>query len=79
MSPALEPVTALVQADMAVAPFLSQTVPDEIEILPEDAGLPPLPVYYINLHMSPAGSNEVVEELGRQIRNGFASRYQNAA
>ncbi len=75
----LEPVIATLEADMAVAPFLSQTVPDSIEMIPEIDGLPPLPTFYINMHLGASANEPIVQELATHIRNGFAVRYRNAA
>ena len=74
-----EPVTALLQADMAVAPFLSFTVPDFLDTLQIDSGLPALPEFFINLHLPASGTHDRTRELARFIRNGFSSRFQKAA
>jgi DNA-binding transcriptional LysR family regulator len=69
----LEPVLATLEADMAVAPFLSRTVPDRLAIL-RGTGLPALPSFNINLR-APSGGTAVSVELARHIRNAFARRY----
>ncbi len=70
---------ATLEADLAVAPLLSQTVPEGLEILGAEQGLPALPTYYINLYVAPAGPGEIAQELAKQIRKSFALRYPKAA
>ena len=70
----LEPVFATLEADMAVAPFLSRTVPERLARL-SDPGLPPLPQHHINLRIPSTGSTVVASELARHIRQGFQRRY----
>jgi len=73
------PLTATLEADLAIAPFLAQTVPDNVVILDKSLGLPPLPSYHINLRLPPAGGSEIAEELADHIRRGFRVRYSQAA
>lgn len=70
----LEPVFATLEADMAIAPFLSRTVPDRLEVLSSDE-LPALPVFHINLRLPSTGVSEVAAELARHVREGFSRRY----
>lgn len=70
----LEPVFATLEADMAVAPFLSRTVPERLAVLKDDA-LPLLPRHHINLHIPSSGVSPVTTELARHIRQGFQRRY----
>ncbi|HXP65724.1 MAG TPA: LysR family transcriptional regulator [Steroidobacteraceae bacterium] len=70
----LEPVFATLEADMAVAPFLGQTVPERLEILTE-AGLPALPFFSVNLRVRSSGQSAVTGELARHIRDAFERRY----
>ncbi len=70
----MEPVFATLEADMAVAPFLSRTVPERLAIL-TDAALPKLPSYHINLKVSAGEPSLSTLELGSHIREGFARRY----
>ena len=44
-----DPIVALLEADLGVAPFMAKTVPSELEIVPEEKGLPSLPPFYINM------------------------------
>ncbi|HEV2673939.1 MAG TPA: LysR family transcriptional regulator [Aliidongia sp.] len=70
----LEPVFATLEADMAVATFLSRTVPDRLATV-DDAQLPPLPRYHVNLRLPSTGVAAVTAELARHVREGFARRY----
>jgi len=70
----LEPVFATLEADMAVAPFLSRTIPDRLMVLDENS-LPALPVFHINLRLPTTGVGAVATELARHIREGFRQRY----
>jgi DNA-binding transcriptional LysR family regulator len=73
----LEPVFATLEADMAVAPFLSRTVPERLTTLRE-VGLPPLPRFNINLRVPSNGQSAVSTELARHIRGEFLRRYNSA-
>lgn len=70
---------ATVEADMAVAPLLSQTVPDGLVVLGGDSGLPALPTYFINLYLRTADAGEIATELAEHIRRSFWLRYPQAA
>ena len=67
------------EADLAVAPLLSQTVPERLEILGPESGLPTLPTYYVNLYLAPADPSAISQELAKLITKGFAARYSKAA
>jgi hypothetical protein len=70
---------ATIEADLAVAPLLSQTVPDNMVALGDEDGLPSLPDFSINLYMSRGSATDTAEELARYIRQNFAQRYPQAA
>jgi DNA-binding transcriptional LysR family regulator len=74
----LEPVFATLEADMAVAPFLSRTVPDRLVILRE-FGLPQLPAFNVNLRTPNGVQSEVALKLAHHIRDAFARRYARGA
>jgi DNA-binding transcriptional LysR family regulator len=69
----MEPVYATLKAGLAVAPLLRVGVPDYLEILGPEAGLPSLPDFKVNLYV-PAAATNVAEELARHIRQHFAMR-----
>jgi len=70
----LESVFATLEADMAIALFLSRTVPDRLAVL-RVRELPELPLFHINLRFPSTGAPSVVTEFARHIREGFSSRY----
>ena len=70
----LEPVFATLEADMAIAPFLSRTVPARVAIL-KDNELPALPQYFVNLRFSGAPVTASTDAFVRHVRAGFAARY----
>jgi DNA-binding transcriptional LysR family regulator len=70
----LESVFATLEADMAIALFLSRTVPDRLAAL-RGRDLPELPRFHINLRVPSTGTTSVATEFARHIREGFSSRY----
>lgn len=70
---------ATLEADLAVAPLLAQTVPESLAILGPESGLPSLPTYYINIYLAPTNPSAIAQELARQISKSFAARYPQAA
>jgi DNA-binding transcriptional LysR family regulator len=70
----LEPVFATLEADMAIAAFLSRTVPERLDVI-DDGTLPKLSQHLISLRTSPSGISAVAQELARHIREGFERRY----
>jgi DNA-binding transcriptional LysR family regulator len=70
----LESVFATLEADMAIALFLSRTVPDRLAAL-RGRELPELPRFHINLRLPSTGTTSVVTEFARHIREGLSSRY----
>lgn len=67
----LEPVHAVLEAGLAVAPLLRSSVPDRFEILGRDAKLPPLPEFLINLYTSP-GPSPAARILADHVRAAFS-------
>ncbi len=74
-----DPIIAILEADMAVAPLLAKTVPDYLDIVSETKGLPTLPTIYINMYLKQGQNNPAVHELAQHIRNGFAGRLKAVA
>jgi DNA-binding transcriptional LysR family regulator len=70
---------ATLEADLAVAPLLSQTVPDGFEVLGREQGLPTLPTYYVNLYVAPTDPSAISLELAEHVTKSFANRYPKAA
>ena len=73
------PYCATIEADLAVAPMMTSSVPRNLHVLGPEYGLPPLPLFYINLRMPAAGPLDIAQELARFIRTGFAQRHRAAA
>ena len=69
----LESILATVEADMAVAPYMSRLVPEQLTIIDSNVGLPPLPTYHINLHMPDSRGTNIAGELAKYIRNSFSA------
>ena len=74
----IDATTATVRSDLAVTTWLASTVPADLDILPFDVGLPPLPNFSINLHLPRHGVGPAVQEFARHIRDGLARRPQAA-
>jgi len=73
-----DPIVALLEADLGIAPFLAHTVPEGLEIIPTGR-LPSLPPFYINMYLKPGTSGPSTLELANHIRTEFAGRYVKAA
>ncbi len=71
-------VNATIAAGLCVGALLYESVPDSLEILGPEAGLPALPAFKINLHMPQTGGSDIACELARHIRAEFASRAEIA-
>lgn len=70
----MEPVYATVKAGLAVAPLMRTSVPEYLEILGADAGLPALPDFMVNLYL-PANATEIARELARHMRQCIELRF----
>lgn len=68
----MEPVRATLEADFAIAPLLSHSVPDSLEIIAADHRLPRLPLFQINLYETPNPS-PVVRAFADHVRRSVAS------
>jgi DNA-binding transcriptional LysR family regulator len=74
----LEPVYAVLEAGLAVAPLLRSSVPERFEILSStrtarEARLPLLPEFRINLY-APPGLGPAARDLADHVRAAFAGR-----
>ncbi|MGO9360621.1 MAG: LysR family transcriptional regulator [Xanthobacteraceae bacterium] len=63
----MEPVRATLEADLAVAPLLSHSVPDTLEVLTAAKDLPKLPAFRINLYHA-ANPKPVVRAFAEHAR-----------
>jgi DNA-binding transcriptional LysR family regulator len=71
----IEASYATMKAGLAVSPLLRTSVPDYLEILGADNGLPFLPDFMINLYPPRSGASAVANELARHIRQDFELRF----
>ena len=73
----MEPVYAVLEAGLAVAPLLRSSVPERFEIFEgkgaREARLPPLPEFRINLYALP-GQSPAARDLADHVRASFARR-----
>jgi DNA-binding transcriptional LysR family regulator len=71
----MEPVHAVLEAGLAVAPLLRSSVPERFEILSgaaaREARLPPLPEFRINLYAA-QGLSAAARDLADHVRAGFS-------
>jgi len=74
----MDAVNATVETDLAVMARLTGTVPPTLEVLGPAAGLPPLPVFSINLYLPATGPTPIARELARHVREGLVGRRQAA-
>lgn len=68
----MEPIRATLEADLAVAPLLSHSVPKGLDIIEAGNGLPKLPTFSINLYRSETLS-PVAREFAACVRRSVAS------
>ena len=73
----LEPVYAVLEAGLAVAPLLRTSVPERFEIFEgrsaREARLPPLPEFRVNLYVRP-GAGPAARDLADHVRASFSAR-----
>ncbi len=74
-----DPIIALLEADLGVAPFMASTVPHGLEIISGNSRLPNLRPFYINMYLKPGQSDPAVLELAQHVRDAFDARHQIAA
>ena len=71
----LEAIITSLEADMAVAAYLSQAVPSPLKVVDSNVGLPKLPRYHVNLRSSSVERNPIADELARYIKMATQNRY----
>ena len=83
---------AMLEADLTVAPMLTSTVPNSLQLLEKDCGLPnslqllekdcglpSLPTFNINIYAPKASIDELTSELARYVKEQFVTRYRRVA
>jgi len=68
----MEPVRATLEADLAVAPLLSHSVPESLDIIETDRRLPRLPMFRINLYQA-TRLNPAAREFAGHVRRSVAA------
>jgi DNA-binding transcriptional LysR family regulator len=68
----MEPVRATIEADLAVAPLLSHSVPESLEIIEADRRLPKLPMFRVNLYQA-ARQSPAAREFAAHVRRSVAA------
>lgn len=76
--PNQDAVFATIASGSCVGIMLRDCIPDGLEMLGGDSGLPELPDFAINLWLPKAGAGEIAEELARHVRAEFAARYASS-
>ncbi|MBL4748669.1 MAG: LysR family transcriptional regulator [Magnetovibrio sp.] len=69
----MDATLAMLQADIGITALLESTVPNGIQVLSTEDGLPELPEFFINLYAPTNGGNALVEELANNIREQFVA------
>ena len=72
----MEPLLASIEADLAIGPLLRRSTPDYLQVIDNEARLPRLPMFLINMYLPPVQQSEIAVELARHIRQEFASRFR---
>jgi len=73
----IDALKASLDADIAVGPFLSRTIPEYLRAI-DDSSLPRLPRFLINLYLPVAPQSDIADELARHIRQEFATRFRRS-
>jgi DNA-binding transcriptional LysR family regulator len=68
----MEPVRATIEADLAVAPLLSHSVPESLDIIETDRRLPKLPMFRVNLYQA-ARLSPAAREFAAHVRRSVAA------
>jgi DNA-binding transcriptional LysR family regulator len=68
----MEPVRATIEADLAVAPLLSHSVPESLDIIEADRRLPKLPLFRVNLYQAESLS-PAAREFAAHVRRSVAA------
>lgn len=68
-------VSATIASGSCIGISLRDCIPDMLEALPRESGLPELPDFAINLWLPKAETSPIADEVARHIRAEFAARY----
>lgn len=67
----IDATAATVRSDLAVTVWLASTVPEGLDVLPPESGLPELPGFAINLHVARGQGAAAVGALARCLKEGL--------
>ena len=65
------PIQAVCEADTGVAALLRSAIPEGLVPVPQEADLPPLPIFNINLYPPRSDAGRAAAELARLLRQGL--------
>ena len=65
------PIQAVCEADTGVAALLRSAIPEGLVPVPQEADLPPLPIFNINLYPPRSDAGRAAAELARLLRHGL--------
>lgn len=68
----MEPVRATLESDLAVAPLLSHSIPESLEIVDAGRRLPKLPLFRVNLYQA-ADPSDVTKAFAGHVRRSVAA------
>ncbi|NIX75985.1 LysR family transcriptional regulator [Microvirga terricola] len=66
-------------ADTAVMAVMASSVPNGLEVLGKESGLPSLPPFAVNLYLPKNGGTQIAQEMARHIRQAVAEQRRLAA
>ena len=75
----MQATEAMIRADIAIGAFLASTLPDDLALLPDNCGLPRLPIFYVNMYLPRFGASEIAVELASHIEEAVATGQRRAA
>ncbi len=70
----MQTMMATVEADLAVTALLPSSLPPGLELVPAEIGLPPLPLFAVNLYVRAAGATPAVEAMAAHIRRHVVTK-----
>ncbi|HIP80604.1 MAG TPA: LysR family transcriptional regulator [Kiloniellaceae bacterium] len=75
----LEATMTTVRSDLAVTAFLASFIPEDMEVLGRDSGLPELPNFTINLYESNVETNPAARQVADYLRESMIGQNRRSA
>ncbi len=75
----IEATMTTVRSDLAVTVSLASVVPDDLDVLGRDQGLPELPSFAVNMYVGDPDGNSAARELARHLREGVRRQHRRSA